>query len=319
MAVNTSTTAFWHPFADMGAVSRQELVIDRGEGVWIYDTDGRRYLDATASLWYANLGHGRADIADAVVRYYNATLDDDFDRDFGTELLIETARLWASVGHHDLTGAWHVHGVTGPDEYSAVADDNVFTNLVAVENLRSAAAACARNPDLVDALGVTEEETREWLRHADAVHLPYDEVVLVLEGAAKRGPPAGQVGRLGTVHAAGSGDDAIVDEVTRHLTAGAARGRRPDRPRRPAESRTPNHPQTGRSAQPQRSAGSSQVNFSRSAPGFTSQGRNRVSGCRRSHRLHQHDAQPGDGEISQRQQDRHPIAAGPAQMRSFST
>jgi putrescine aminotransferase len=60
------TSRFWHPFADMGAVSRSEFVIDRGEGVYVFDTEGRRYLDATASLWYANLGHGRAEIADAV-------------------------------------------------------------------------------------------------------------------------------------------------------------------------------------------------------------------------------------------------------------
>ena len=58
--------AFWHPFADMGAVSREELIIDRGEGPWVFDEGGTRYLDATASLWYANLGHGRAEIADAV-------------------------------------------------------------------------------------------------------------------------------------------------------------------------------------------------------------------------------------------------------------
>jgi putrescine---pyruvate transaminase len=65
MAV-TSTTSFWHPFADMGTVSRQELVIDRGEGVWVWDVEGKRYFDGTASLWYANIGHGRAEIADAV-------------------------------------------------------------------------------------------------------------------------------------------------------------------------------------------------------------------------------------------------------------
>jgi putrescine---pyruvate transaminase len=59
-------TAFWHPFADMGAVAQRELVIERGEGVHVFDTDGRRYLDGTASLWYANLGHGRADITAAV-------------------------------------------------------------------------------------------------------------------------------------------------------------------------------------------------------------------------------------------------------------
>ena len=58
--------AFWHPFADMGAVSREELIIDRGEGPWVFDDAGNRYLDATASLWYANLGHGRTEIADAV-------------------------------------------------------------------------------------------------------------------------------------------------------------------------------------------------------------------------------------------------------------
>ena len=58
--------AFWHPFADMGAVSREELIIERGEGPWVFDSDDRRYLDGTASLWYANLGHGRTEIADAV-------------------------------------------------------------------------------------------------------------------------------------------------------------------------------------------------------------------------------------------------------------
>jgi putrescine aminotransferase len=58
--------AFWHPFADMGAVARNEFIIDRGEGPWVFDEAGTRYLDATASRWYANLGHGRTEIADAV-------------------------------------------------------------------------------------------------------------------------------------------------------------------------------------------------------------------------------------------------------------
>lgn len=60
------TTRLWHPFADMAAVRDSEVVIARGEGVWLWDEDGRRYLDATASLWYANVGHGRREIADAV-------------------------------------------------------------------------------------------------------------------------------------------------------------------------------------------------------------------------------------------------------------
>ena len=61
-----SDSSFWHPFADMGAVRSAELIIDRAQDVWVYDADGRRYLDATASLWYANAGHGRTEIADAV-------------------------------------------------------------------------------------------------------------------------------------------------------------------------------------------------------------------------------------------------------------
>ena len=65
MAIAVSSR-FWHPFADMGAVSRSELVIERGEGVYVYDSEGNRYLDATASLWYANLGYGRDEITDAV-------------------------------------------------------------------------------------------------------------------------------------------------------------------------------------------------------------------------------------------------------------
>ena len=58
-------THFWHPFADMKQVAGTELVLDRGEGVWIYDADGKQYLDASGSLWYSNVGHGRRELADA--------------------------------------------------------------------------------------------------------------------------------------------------------------------------------------------------------------------------------------------------------------
>lgn len=60
------TTKFWHPFADMRAVVQSELVLVRGEGSYVWDESGKRYLDATASLWYANIGHGRSEIAEAV-------------------------------------------------------------------------------------------------------------------------------------------------------------------------------------------------------------------------------------------------------------
>jgi putrescine---pyruvate transaminase len=69
-----STGALWHPFADMGSVASDRMVIARAEGAWVWDDAGRCYLDGTAALWYANLGHGRAEIADAVDRQLR-TLD----------------------------------------------------------------------------------------------------------------------------------------------------------------------------------------------------------------------------------------------------
>ena len=59
-------TSLWHPFANMAAVAGNEVVIERGEGSYVYDTNGKRYLDGTASLWYANIGYGRLEIAEAV-------------------------------------------------------------------------------------------------------------------------------------------------------------------------------------------------------------------------------------------------------------
>ncbi len=59
-------TRFWHPFAEMGSVAEAECVITRGEDVWVFDSEANRLLDATASLWYANVGHGRTQIADAI-------------------------------------------------------------------------------------------------------------------------------------------------------------------------------------------------------------------------------------------------------------
>jgi len=79
------TSRFWHPFADMGAVSRSELVIERGEGIHVFDTDGNRYLDATASLWYANLGHGRPEVADAVAAQMRRLEAYSTFGDFGNE------------------------------------------------------------------------------------------------------------------------------------------------------------------------------------------------------------------------------------------
>ena len=62
----SARTSFWHPFADMAAVGEHEFVVTRGEGVHVWDQDGRRYIDAVAGLWYCHIGHGRSEIADAV-------------------------------------------------------------------------------------------------------------------------------------------------------------------------------------------------------------------------------------------------------------
>ena len=79
--------------------------------------------------------HVNADIAGAAVRYVRATDDTAFERTIGLDLLVHTARLWRSLGHYDSDGRFRIDGVTGPDEYSAVADNNVYTNLMAQENL----------------------------------------------------------------------------------------------------------------------------------------------------------------------------------------
>ena len=121
--------------------------------------------------------HINADIADAVVRYRAATGDEAFEREAGLELLVETARLWRSLGHHDAVGRFRIDGVTGPDEYSAIADNNVYTNLMAQRNLRAAAEAAERQPDLAAKLGVDDEETAGWRDAAQAMLIPYDAVL----------------------------------------------------------------------------------------------------------------------------------------------
>ena len=102
--------------------------------------------------------HINADIADAVRRYVAATMDDEFQQGPGIEILVETARLWASLGHYDAAGRFRIDGVTGPDEYTALVDNNTFTNLMAARNLSTAADAIVRHPERGAELGVTSED-----------------------------------------------------------------------------------------------------------------------------------------------------------------
>ncbi len=128
------------------------------------------YWPAGTAGWHVN-----ADIAMAFERYRIVTGDDSLEAECGLAVLVETARLWLSLGHHDRHGVWHIDGVTGPDEYTAVVRDNVFTNLMAAHNLRIAAEACMRHPDGADELGVTPAEMADWRNAADDAYIPYDE------------------------------------------------------------------------------------------------------------------------------------------------
>ncbi|MBA2454243.1 MAG: glycoside hydrolase family 65 protein [Chloroflexia bacterium] len=119
--------------------------------------------------------HINADIADAVRRYVAATGDTEFERGPGFDLFVETARLWQSLGHHDAVGRFRIDGVTGPDEYTALVDNNVFTNMMAARNLQAAADVVARHPQRAADLGVDEHEVDSWLKAADSIVVPFDE------------------------------------------------------------------------------------------------------------------------------------------------
>ncbi|GGP72133.1 glycoside hydrolase family 65 protein [Saccharothrix coeruleofusca] len=121
--------------------------------------------------------HVSGDVAYAVAQYIDATGDEEFEQHWGGEILVETARLWASLGHHDKGDVFRIDGVTGPDEYTAVVDNNTYTNLIAQQNFRSAARVCRRHPSVACKLGVSEEEIQSWERAADAMLLPFDEVL----------------------------------------------------------------------------------------------------------------------------------------------
>ncbi|GII99744.1 alpha,alpha-trehalose phosphorylase [Sediminihabitans luteus] len=129
--------------------------------------------------------HIDADVSYALVQYVRATGDAEFLDHEGVDILVETARMWADLGFWRTNGddAFHIHGVTGPDEYTTVVNDNLFTNVMARFNLRAAAIALEtmseRDPAARAAadrrLGVTPDEILEWRRAADAMAIPYAE------------------------------------------------------------------------------------------------------------------------------------------------
>ncbi|AYG03523.1 glycoside hydrolase family 65 protein [Gryllotalpicola protaetiae] len=129
--------------------------------------------------------HIDADISFALVQYVNASGDEAFLDSEGIDILIETARMWADLGFWRYNGGeiFHIHGVTGPDEYTTVVNDNLYTNVMARCNLRAAVrsvkAMKERDPSAyrsaVNRLGLTDDEVAEWARAAEAMHVPYDD------------------------------------------------------------------------------------------------------------------------------------------------
>ena len=160
-----------HSILDGARQRASDLGLNGAAFPWrtIHGEECSGYWPASTAAFHIN-----ADIADAVLRYMSATEDVAFERKFGVELLVETARLWASVGHHDRGGEFRIDGVTGPDEYSALADNNLYTNLMAQRNLKAAADAAERHKGIARRLKVTRAEIRAWRSAAKNIYIPYE-------------------------------------------------------------------------------------------------------------------------------------------------
>jgi alpha,alpha-trehalose phosphorylase len=128
--------------------------------------------------------HINAAISYAIERYSLATGDIDFLAGEGAEVLVETARLWEDLGFYSLNGndTFHIHGVTGPDEYTTVVNDNLYTNVMARFNMEYAVSTAEllaeSDPETYAALcrrtGLTSEEIAGWRRAAGAMYLKFD-------------------------------------------------------------------------------------------------------------------------------------------------
>jgi alpha,alpha-trehalose phosphorylase len=129
--------------------------------------------------------HIDADVVHALVQYVNATGDVGFLVRDGLPILVETARLYADLGFWRSNGerSFHIHGVTGPDEYTTVVNNNLFTNVMARYNLEQAVRwvewARRQEPEefarIAQRLRLTDRELREWAACAEGMHIPFDE------------------------------------------------------------------------------------------------------------------------------------------------
>jgi putrescine---pyruvate transaminase len=91
------SSSLWHPFADMARVAGHEVIMARGEGVWLWDVSGRAYLDACAGLWHTNIGHGRPEIAAAVARQFELLETHHVFNDYANEPALALAERLAGL------------------------------------------------------------------------------------------------------------------------------------------------------------------------------------------------------------------------------
>lgn len=126
--------------------------------------------------------HISADVAYAVWQYWQATGDDAFLLDAGSEILLETARFWASRAQLETDGHRHIRGVIGPDEYHEDVDDSAYTNIMAQWNIHrgldTAAMLRERWParwaELAAQLGLDDAELQQWRQAADELVTGFD-------------------------------------------------------------------------------------------------------------------------------------------------
>jgi alpha,alpha-trehalose phosphorylase len=160
-----------HATSDLARARARELGLEGAAFPWrtIRGQECSGYWPAGTAAFHVNAG-----IAHAVCRYAAATGDKAFEQGPGLELLVDTARLWRSLGHYDAHGGFRIDGVTGPDEYSALADNNVYTNLMAARNLSAAAEVASHHPKRARELDVHPREIASWRDAAAAVVVPAD-------------------------------------------------------------------------------------------------------------------------------------------------
>jgi alpha,alpha-trehalose phosphorylase len=175
---------FRHGLLDMARERARQLSQKGAMFPWrtINGEEASAYYAAGTAQYHIN-----ADIMYALKKYVQATDDQEFLFNEGAEMLVETARLWLDLGfyNHRQEGKFCIHGVTGPDEYNTVVDNNMYTNLMARENLRYAAETVEslrqQRPDLyTDLVHKTRldfAEVGEWKRAAEGMYMSYDSIL----------------------------------------------------------------------------------------------------------------------------------------------